>query len=199
MFSDYKALHQHSADQTMLMISSLSCASRISFARVSGGEHSWHWARTPRASSFHWLEDQASVDRRLLSFRPTCHFSFIPPLRPCPLFILMWSGRSSWWWHGVDYAVPTVTDSKAAREGTIVAFDLWVTALPVAPAPHWRSHGARRAGRACMDQTGQAGAPVGFSFTGKCWRRKTFSLYFPTNRFLKTQFYLDADQYFFFI
>lgn len=29
-------------------------------------------------------------------------------------FILMQSGRSSWWWHGVDYAVPTVTYSKAA-------------------------------------------------------------------------------------
>lgn len=143
----------------------------------TGPEHPEHHL------SIGWRTRQ--VDRRLLSFRPTCHFSFIPPLRPCPLFILMWSGRSSWWWHGVDYAVPTVTDSKAAREGTIVAFDLWVTALPVAPAPHWRSHGARRAGRACMDQTGQAGAPVGFSFAGKCWRRKTFSLYFPTTRFFK--------------
>lgn len=51
-----------------------------------------------------------------------------------------------------------MTDSKAAKEGTIVAFDLWVTGLPVAPAPHWRAHGARRAGRACMDQTGGAGA-----------------------------------------
>lgn len=26
----------------------------------------------------------------------------------------MRSGRSSWWWHGVDYAVPTMTYSKAA-------------------------------------------------------------------------------------
>lgn len=71
---------------------------------------------------------------------------FIPLLRARLLFILMWSGWSSWWWHGVDYAVPTVTYSKAAKEGTIVASDLWMTALPVAPAPHWRSHGEKGAG-----------------------------------------------------
>lgn len=115
-------------------------------------------ARLEQYHLLNGLKDRASGDRRLLSFCLISHFSFIPPLLlPCPLFILMWSGRSSWWWHGVDYAVPTVTDSKAAKEGTIVAFDLWVTALPVAPAPHWRAHGARRAGRSGMDQTGRVG------------------------------------------
>lgn len=113
--------------------------------------------------------------RQLLSFLSTSHPSFIPLPLPRPLFILMRSGRSSWWWHGVDYAVPTVTDSKAAKEGTIVAFDLWVTALPVAPAPHWRAHGARRAGRACMEQTGRAGVRLLWAFSrhlGKFFLKK---------------------------
>lgn len=89
---------------------------------------------------------------KCIAFFPT-HLSplFIPLLLPRLLFILMWSGWSSWWWHGVDYAVPTVTYSKAAEEGTIVASDLWMTALPVAPAPHWRAHGERGAGRARRD------------------------------------------------
>lgn len=51
----------------------------------------------------------------LLSSLPTC--LFIRPRLRRPLFILMWSGWSSWWWHGVDYAVPTVTYSKDAGEG----------------------------------------------------------------------------------
>lgn len=58
-----------------------------------------------------------------------------------------------------------MTDSKAAKEGTIVAFDLWVTALPVAPAPRWRAHGARRAGRACMEQTGRARVRLLWAFS----------------------------------
>lgn len=76
---------------------------------------------------------------------------FIPLLLPRLLFILMRSGRNSWWWHGVDYAVPTVTYSKAAEEGAIVASDLWMTGLPVAPAPHWQAHGERGAGCVCRD------------------------------------------------
>lgn len=89
---------------------------------------------------------------KCIAFFPT-HLSplFIPLLLPRLLFILMWSGWSSWWWHGVDYAVPTVTYSKAAEGGTIVVSDLCMTALPVAPAPHWRCHGERGAGRACRD------------------------------------------------
>lgn len=53
---------------------------------------------------------------KCIAFFPA-HLSplFIPLLRRSPLLILMWSGWSSWWWHGVDYAVPTVTYSKAAR------------------------------------------------------------------------------------
>lgn len=95
---------------------------------------------------------------KCIAFFPT-HSSplFIPLLLPCLLFILMWSGWSSWWWHGVDYAVPTVTYSKAAEEGAIVASDLWMTALPVAPAPHWRAHGERGAGRACRDASNMPG------------------------------------------
>lgn len=76
---------------------------------------------------------------------------FTALLLPGLLFILMWSGWSSWWWHGVDYAVPTVTYSKTAEGSAIVASDLWMTALPVAPAPHWRAHGERGAGRMCGD------------------------------------------------
>lgn len=163
----------------MLMTSILSCASWIPFARDPDAARCWHRASKPLNNIiFHWLKDRPSGDRCLLSFRPTPHFSFIPLLLPRLLFILMWSGRSSWWWHGVDYAVPTVTDSKAAREGTIVAFDLWVTALPVAPAPHWRAHGARRAGRACMDQTGHARAQLccWASIYWRCFRNYTVSL-----------------------
>lgn len=68
---------------------------------------------------------------------------FVPTLLPCLLFILMLSWWSSWWWHGVDYAVPTVTCSKATGEGAIVACDLWMTVLPVAPAPCWWSYSER--------------------------------------------------------
>lgn len=46
-------------------------------------------------------------------FLPTC--LFMPLLLHRLLFILMWSRWSSWWWHGVDYAVPTVTYSKGGR------------------------------------------------------------------------------------
>lgn len=72
----------------------------------------------------------------------------LPLLLPRLLFILMRSGRSSWWWHWVDYAVPTVTYSKAAMEGAIVASDLWMTAPPVAPVPHWQWSRACMLGRA---------------------------------------------------
>lgn len=37
---------------------------------------------------------------------------------------------------------------RQPEEGSIVASDLWMTGLPVAPAPHWRPHGARGAGHA---------------------------------------------------
>lgn len=87
-----------------------------------------------------------ATDGASSSFRTHLSPLFVPLLLPCLLFILMWSEWSSWWWHGVDYAVPTVTFSKAAEEGAVVVCDLWMTALPVAPAPHWQLHGVRGAG-----------------------------------------------------
>lgn len=108
---------------------------------AADGAQGWHWAKQPRTiSSFHWW-----WITQVCCFLSYNHSSplFIPLFLPRLLFILMWSGWSSWWWHRVDYAVPTVTYSKAAGEGAIVASDLWMTALPVAPAPHWRAHGER--------------------------------------------------------
>lgn len=119
----------------------------------------WFWAKNPE--QYH-LSIGGRQDK-CIAFFPT-HLSplFIPLLLPCLLFILMWSRWSSWWWHGVDYAVPTVTYSKEAEEGTIVASDLWMTALPVAPAPHWRAHGERGAGRVCRDMYSTCQTNMGF-------------------------------------
>lgn len=44
-----------------------------------------------------------------------------------------------------------MTYSKAAEDGAIVASDLWMTALPVEPAPHRRAHVERGAGLACRE------------------------------------------------
>lgn len=115
--------------------------------------HRWSTGLTPgQITKNNHLSISGRQDKCIAVFpNPLVSSLFIPPLLPCLLFILMWSRWSSWWWHGVDYAVPTVTYSKAVEEDAIVASDLWMTALPVAPAPHWRSHGERRAGRACSD------------------------------------------------
>lgn len=43
-----------------------------------------------------------------------------------------------------------MTYSKEAEEGAIVASDLWMTVLPVAPVPHCPLHGDSRAGRVCV-------------------------------------------------
>lgn len=126
-----------------------SCASCLLIHQRPQMEHSVDTG--PNNPEQYHLSNDGRQDK-CIAFFPT-HSSplFIPLLFRCLLFILMWSGWSSWWWHGVDYAVPTVTYSKAAEESTIVASDLWMTALPVAPAPHWRAHGEKGARRACVD------------------------------------------------
>lgn len=121
-----------------------SCASCLLIHQRPQMEHSFDTG--PNNPEQYHLSIGSRQDK-CVAFSPA-HSStlFIPQRLPGLLFILMCPGWSSWWWHGVDYAVPTVTYSKPAEEGTIVATDLWMTALPVAPAPHWRAHGERGAG-----------------------------------------------------